>query len=296
VLCWLTVASPRHSSPQHWGELIKVHRVTASPASNLDVVKRYDGLGRVIHSEEQRDGVVDAETVNDYLYDHAVNIAPQVRPINVVGKLAQAISPTGSVSFGYDLFGNINARVFTDPEGGAYVEKHTFHADGTRAALDLFLPDTGFADEHVDYRYDSAGRGRSIKTTLASFAGQDLYQSDVRDPWGRIRQAHYGPASYTASYDDVGRRLMKQVALSTSQGRSVDQLRKLRSAGPRAVALRDQERPRRGANHDNDLGLRCPRTAVVVGPGQRRQGDLHPAAGVRRPGERPHDGEHRNAG
>jgi len=120
-------------------------------------VKRYDALGRLVHSEQQNNEATDADTVNDYLYDHAVNLAPQVAPTNMVGRLAQAASPTGAVAFSYDIFGEINARTFTDGHGGLYVEKHTFHADGSQAALDLFLPDTAYADEHVDYMYDSAG-------------------------------------------------------------------------------------------------------------------------------------------
>ena len=42
--------------------------------------------------------------------------------------------------------------------------------------------------------------------------------SEVRAPWGRGRQAHYGPTSYTASYDDIGRRLLKQVTVSSPLG------------------------------------------------------------------------------
>ena len=208
---------PQINTYSSWGELLQVHRATAA-AVNLDVRGRYDALGRLTHSEEQRNGVVDAETVNDYLYDQGVNVAPQVTPTNMVGRLAQATSPTGSISLSYDAFGRVNARVFTDTQGGTYVEKHAVHADGTRAALDLFLPDSGFADEHVDYQYDSAGLGRSINYGFEGGQSQALYQSDTRDPWGRVRQAHYGPTSYAASYADIGRRLLNQVTVSSPLG------------------------------------------------------------------------------
>jgi RHS repeat-associated protein len=210
-------AVPQINTYSSWGELLQVHRATAA-AVNLDVRRRYDALGRVTHSEEQRNGVVDAETVNDYLYDQGVNVAPQVTPTNMIGRLAQATSPTGSISLSYDAFGRVNARVFTDTQGGTYVEKHAVHANGILAALDLFLPDSGFADEHVDYQYDSAGLGRSINYGFEHGQSQALYQSDIRDPWGRVRQAHYGPTSYAASYADIGRRLLNQVTVSSPLG------------------------------------------------------------------------------
>ena len=110
--------------------------------------------------------MVDLATVNDYVYDQGVSIAPQVTPTNVMGRLAQATSPTGSISLSYDMYGSVNARVFTDAQGGTYVEKHAMHADGTRASLDLFLSDTGFADEHVDYQYDSTTWLRDMESVV----------------------------------------------------------------------------------------------------------------------------------
>ena len=71
------------------------------------------------------------------------------------------------MSFSYDAFGRINAQVFTDrttTSANVYVEKHTFHGDGSLQALDLLLPDTTpVKDERVEYSYDSAGRPRSVK-------------------------------------------------------------------------------------------------------------------------------------
>jgi len=57
----------------------------------------------------------------------------------MVGRLAQAISPTGSVALSYDSYGQVSARVFTDTQSGLYVEKHAFHADGSPDTLDFFL-------------------------------------------------------------------------------------------------------------------------------------------------------------
>src|SRR6185503_18673107 len=103
------------------------------------------------------------------------------------GRLAKATSPTGLATFSYDAFGRINARVFRDTQNRFYVEKHTLHADGTAAALDLFLPDTGYADEHVDYTFDSAARGRSV--TYQNGSSQSLFDASIIDALGRIREA-----------------------------------------------------------------------------------------------------------
>jgi RHS repeat-associated protein len=181
------------------------------------VIARYDALGRVVHREEQNNGVTDPETVFDYVYDHGVNVAPQVTPTHVLGRLAQATAPTGTVSFSYDDLGRTNARVFTDTTGGIYVEKHAFHGDGTPQSLDLFLPDTGFADEQVLYDQDSAGRGKSVTYHNGS-ESQTLYTASQIDPFGRVRQAQYGQATFTASYADVGRRLLNQVTVSSLSG------------------------------------------------------------------------------
>jgi len=97
------------------------------------------------------------------------------------------------------------------------VETHTTHADGTPATLDLFLPDTGFADEHVTYDYDSAGRGTSV-TYAAGGTSQVLFTASTIDPFGRVREAQYGQTRYTASYADVGRRLQRQASVSSPFG------------------------------------------------------------------------------
>jgi RHS repeat-associated protein len=207
-----------------WGELIEMTRSVA-PGDPGDgrpgirrVVQRYDALGRLVHREDQFNGETDPETVYDYFYDEAVQTAPQVTMTNVLGRLALATSPTGSVSLSYDDFGSINARVFTDNQGAMYVEKHTIHADGTPGGLDLFLPDTGYAQEHVDYDYDSAGRASGVKYRNEEIEHQDLFHASTIDALGRVRAAEYGRTTYTASYADVGRRLMNRTEVSSPSG------------------------------------------------------------------------------
>jgi RHS repeat-associated protein len=199
---------------------------TTGSSTALTVVNTYDALGRLTHTENRRGGVADPGTVDNYLYDVAVNVAPQVTPTNMLGRLSQASSPTGAVSFSYDGLGQIAARVFTDVDGGMYVEARTSHGDGTPLALDLFLPDTGYADEHVDYPYDSAGRQKSIRYANGS-DNEDLFEATMSaryggvhpyDSLGRLRQAQYGLTSYSATYADTGRRLLTQALVSSAKG------------------------------------------------------------------------------
>jgi RHS repeat-associated protein len=210
-------SAPQLRAYSYWGELTSSTRTIPGSSTSLSVRSRYDAYGRLIHQEQRRDTLVDADTVMDYQYDVAVNLAPQVTPTNVLGRMTQASSPTGLVSFSYDAFGRIDARVFTDTQGGLYVEKHATHADGSPASLDLFLPDTAYADEHVDYTHDSAGRGRSVKYTSGADTA-DLFEASTIDSLGRVRQAQYGQTTYSATYADVGRQLLNQATVSSPLG------------------------------------------------------------------------------
>jgi RHS repeat-associated protein len=209
-----------------WGELTQVQwtDATTSPPTDRRTINRYDALGRTVHTEDRTNNVVDAETVNDYTYDTPVTITtPSLTTTNVKGRLAKAISPTSAVSFSYDSLGRINAEVFTDrtvaPEK-VYVEKHTYHGDGSPSALDLQLPDKSFVNEHVAYTYDSAGRTRSLVYSDGTIT-RDLFKASgasAIDVFGRTRQAQYGPATFTASYADIGRRLIKSLKVTAVSG------------------------------------------------------------------------------
>jgi hypothetical protein len=111
---------PQFNTYSNWGELLQTTRTVAGSLKR--VVQTYDALGRLTHSEQQNAGVVDPETVHDYLYDQAVQVAPQVTPKNVLGRLSQATWPTGSVSFTTTAWPD-NPRVFTNPTM-AFVEKY----------------------------------------------------------------------------------------------------------------------------------------------------------------------------
>jgi len=209
-------AAPQLRTYSNWGEQLQTQWTDTTTATPTDhrVVSTYDGLGRLTHQEERSGSVVDPATVHDYAYDLPVSVSPHVAPGNVRGRLARASWPTGSVAFSYDPLGHVAAQSFSDNQGGLYVETHAFHADGSLSAIDLMLPDTAFADERIDYTYDSAGRARGVSYTSASHT-DSLFTATTLDPWGRIRQARFGNTAFSANFQDTGRRLLQDVTVSS---------------------------------------------------------------------------------
>lgn len=220
--------APQFRSYDRWGALLSTQwcDATISPCSGGTINRRtdyrYDARGRLVHSEDKTNNAVNPQTVKDFVYDQGVNTAtPPVTATNVRGRLTKATAPTSSVSFSYDAFGRINAQVFTDrttTSANVYVEKHTFQSDGSLQALDLLLPDTTPAKgERVDYSYDSAGRTRSAKYSDGTI-NMDLFTAtggtDI-DVFGRVRQAKYGLATYTANYADTGLRLLNNAKVTS---------------------------------------------------------------------------------
>jgi RHS repeat-associated protein len=221
-------SAPQRRSYDNWGALTEVRWSdgTTDPATDRRTILRYDALGRVTHREDRTNGAVDPATVNDYAYDRPIQVAtPPVRTTHVLGRLAKATFPTGSVAFGYDALGQVDQQVFTDTTVGPpvhYVQEHAYHGDGSLAALELRLPDTAFRTERVDYRYDSAGRIRSVDYVDGA-TRQSLFSAtgsgDV-DVLGRVRRARYGLATYTASYAETGRRLLEAMKVASPSGGS----------------------------------------------------------------------------
>src|SRR5262249_27390500 len=136
----------------------------------------------------------------------------------VLGRLSQVVSPTETITFGYDGLGRPNVVAFADDQGGKYLEKSGYHGDGSLASLDFVLPDSSFKDERVEYGYDSAGRVRSVNYTGVDRRQRQLFaalSSGDIDGFGRIRQALYGPARFTAAYADLGRRLLQDMKITS---------------------------------------------------------------------------------
>jgi RHS repeat-associated protein len=187
------------------------------PATDRRIATRFDALGRMIHREEQNNGVADPETSNDYVYDVGVAVSSEVSPTYMLGRLGKASSPTGQVYYSYDAFGAVSAETHVDAFGTRYIQKNTLRPDGSALALDLYLPDTGYANEHIDYFYDSAARNVAVDFTGTS-KKVNLYKATT-DVFGRVSVAQYGGATtYQVSYAPAGRRLLKALKVSSAMG------------------------------------------------------------------------------
>jgi RHS repeat-associated protein len=206
----------RSYSYSDWGELIE----TQWSDSGIDrrLVRTYDALGRLTATEERSDGVTDPETLMTYTYDIGVNVSPLVVPTFVLGQVARATSSVGQTTFSYDALGRVNGLVFTDNQGGLYIEKAEHHADSRLTSLEFNLPDQNYTKELVNYAYDSAGSVRAIDYADASGAFQ-LYRADDVDVLGRVRKALYaGNTRFHATYSNQGRRLIQEKELESPLG------------------------------------------------------------------------------
>src|SRR5262249_17966703 len=98
-----------------------------------------------------------------------------------------------------------------------------------------------YTGERVTYGYDSAGVARSMLFSDGS-STRDLYKATTVDAFGRLRAANFSGATYAANYDDIGRRLLKQVTVTSAKA--------ARSLGfPSYDALgRELQRTETGAN------------------------------------------------
>jgi RHS repeat-associated protein len=209
-------AAPQDRIYSNWGELKAITWKAGPMAPTHNAVSTYDAFGRPTHTEEQNGGVTDAATINNYRYDVAGS-SSIVKPTYMLGRLASASAPTGQTVLSYDDYGRVNARSFRDPTGTEYVEKHGFHGDGSQAWIELALPDNKYLPERMDYEYDTAGHLRWM-WYLDGSNTQELYNASQIDAWGRLRSAVFGKVTaYTASFDDSGRRLPKEVNVSASK-------------------------------------------------------------------------------
>ena len=182
------------------------------------IVNSFDALSRLTGTEERNNGIIDPETVNTYAYDVAANVSPYVLPTFVRGRLALARSPAGQVAYSYDTLGRVNAQVFSDDEGGPYINRFEYRADGKLARLEFNLPDQDYQSEILKYGYDSADRLRSVLEADA-LSGSELYRVNQIDPYGRVRKATYGPQIvYSANYTEEGHRRIKEAEISSPSG------------------------------------------------------------------------------
>ncbi|WP_338869532.1 RHS repeat-associated core domain-containing protein [Myxococcus stipitatus] len=216
-------SAPQFRNYDTWNQLTQVQWTDTTTGSTIDkrTINNYDALGRLVHSEDQNNLVTILETVKELVYDQAFNnTTPQVTATNVLGRLAKATARTSSVFFSYDGLGRVNTQVFSDTTVSpvkVYVQKNQLHGDGSLQALHLLLPDRNFADERVDYGYDSAARPRAVTYTDGA-TSQSLFKAPMNgdvDVFGRVRQANFGLATFNAVFAETGRRLIQDLKITT---------------------------------------------------------------------------------
>src|ERR1044071_8158788 len=152
-------SAPRLREYDDWGELIEEHW---NDGVEHALFTTYDALGRPLHREERAGASLVADSVYDSVYDVPVSSPLDISQDNVMGRLVEASSSSGSTFYSYDGLGRLAGKSYTstDPDlaGAVLDEKNELHDDGSPKALHFHLPDNGNADERIEYASDSAGR------------------------------------------------------------------------------------------------------------------------------------------
>jgi RHS repeat-associated protein len=202
-----------------WGELTSVVSSDPSTTPPVDyrIVSQYDALGRIIHRDERHDGVIDPETVNDYRYDTGYHPSSLVEPAFTLGRMTMATAASGTSYFSYDANGAQNATVWIDQGGHSYIEKVEHAVDGRMLSMDMYLPDLNYAQEHVDFSYDS-NRQLSSAHYESPTQSRMLYQVAQRDPYGRVLNATFGASTFTSRFAPTGRRLLESSQIVSASG------------------------------------------------------------------------------
>ncbi len=209
-------APPRFHEYSGWGELTQTRFVEGTIDHRL--VRDYDALGRIVRTSERANGIEDPLSVHEFQYDVMAGVSPLLTSTFLIGRLAAARSPSGQVAFSYDALGRENARLFTPPQGGPYLQRTQTLADGTPTLLEFRLPDSNFQPEFVKYGFDSAGRLRTITYADAQVSA-DLFMAEDIDIFGRLRKGRFGDGTtYSADYAMTGRRLLREALVESTAG------------------------------------------------------------------------------
>jgi RHS repeat-associated protein len=183
----------------------------------------YDGLSRLLRSDETTNGQVVADAASFYTYDVPANDPAQLDTDFLLGQLSFARTGGRSAFFGYDALGRRTALSRTDAnDPGFYGEHSTLGPSGEVAQLDLLLPDHTGSPESIVYDYDSARRPRAVRY-LDGTNALGVWRALSIDPFGHITEAKLGNGvTQLDTYRDSGRReLMSRRTHANGESRLV---------------------------------------------------------------------------
>jgi RHS repeat-associated protein len=153
---------------------------------------QYDGLARLLRSEETLNGSPQPATTTEYFYDVSSGLPQQLDTSSLLGRLSYARTPQNSVFLGYDPLGRLTTISRSDGDASAYhAERATFGPSGQIDSLDLLLPDTGHSPERISYDYDSARHLRGVDYHDAAGLTK-IWRALKTDIFGRVLTAQLG--------------------------------------------------------------------------------------------------------
>ena len=176
----------------------------------------YDGLARLLRSQESLNGQMDADTLREYFYDVSSGQPEQLDANFLLGQLSFARTGTRTVSFGYDALGRRTAMGHREAGNPArFAQRLQLGPMGDAEGLSLLTFGATNSSELIRYAYDSARNLRSV--TFEDTAGTtELWRAEQIDIFGQVLRARLGNgATEHASYRGERRRELQSTRIES---------------------------------------------------------------------------------
>ena len=167
----------------------------------------------------------------------------------MLGRLSSASAEgVASVFYSYDPFGSVRAeRWLHDGETAAWTTRPVTSAGGLAMSVGYETPS---GETQTDYKYDSAGRVRSVLFGGEGREVRDVFTAQSIDPLGRYRKVLYGNGAIEAfQYSDRGYRQLVDWNVRAGNG-SLDRTYVTRDALGRATKVDETLRVGSTTNSD----------------------------------------------
>jgi RHS repeat-associated protein len=182
---------------------------------------RYDGLSRLLRSEETLFGQALPESIREYFYDVTSGRPQHLDTQFLLGRLAWTRTPGREVFLGYDGLGRLGTISRSDVGAGPddwYAERRILGPSGELETGEILFPDTGHTPERSSYTYDSARRLRTVAFTDET-GTTELWRALQTDIFGRPVLSRLGNGSTELfTYRPDGRREVLSRRLDTGSG------------------------------------------------------------------------------